>query len=285
MPQPAGDYPDGQGNIRYWNGQYWTDKVRTPAGGYAHDPNVPSGSPPGEFWREGPPRAVPTAPDDPAVNPFPIVPAGLPGCIVGGFALVLLPRVLWWAYKQQIQAHRWELLVLLVVVTAVWAVRRITGKPRLVNRAVGAIIWFVLLISTVGGFRGDNGSDSEPKPAPSYDVVAEARKVLVAAGRGDEDLCSEMPGELQGALQERTGYASCFGAFQEIARQTDAQELEQLKNVQVTVLGKRDVKPCCAVFAEPRTYYRVRLGANPLGWKEMEFSPGKEVAAIMSVTW
>ena len=39
------------------------------------------------------------------------------------------------------------------------------------GRAPGAIIRSMLHVATVGGFRNGDGSDAEPAPAPSPDVV------------------------------------------------------------------------------------------------------------------
>lgn len=284
MPQPPGAYPDGRGNIRYWDGRSWTSKVST-GSGWRDDHDVPSGSPPGEFWRDhtvsAPPHRAAHDPGDPAVNPFPAVPAGAGGCLVVGFALVLLPRLLWKAYLGFIHDHRWALLAALVVVTAAWAVRRIAGRPRLLGRVAGAAVWGALLISTVGGFRHDDG----PPPPPTHDPVAEARKVLVAAGKGDTGLCAGMPIELTLKVRDHYGFVDCHGALEEIGRQTDERELEELKNVQVTVVGERDVTPCCGLLAEATTYVTVRLGPNPLGWTQMEFAPGAESGILHDIAW
>ncbi|HEY8479172.1 MAG TPA: DUF2510 domain-containing protein [Spirillospora sp.] len=277
MPQPPGFYPDGQGNSRYWNGQSWTNKIATTTG-WDYDFNVPSGSPPGEFWRDSTRGGSPVVGAEPPGATPAGIPAGTGGCLTGAVVLMFLPIVLGLIYLEMVRAYRWTLLVALVALTVGALVRRVRAPHRPKRRGVFVAAWLALAISTVIGFR----SIPEPPPPPKHDPVAEARHLLVALGRGDRDLCDGIDSALQDKLNDHYESAYCFGTIDKIGEEIDERELQQLANLQITVLGKRTHK--YAVQTHPTTYFRVRLAPNPLGWKEMEFAHN-ERDILTDVVW
>lgn len=268
-----GYYPDGKGNLRFWDGSAWTDYVKSGTSGWEVKKgipleNVPRGAPDG--FRDRPPGV-------PIRFPGASSPAGAGGGLLGclgimllaGFFVAELVRFL----GETARELRWMLLVawvvLAVVVGRAIRTRLREGEGKWLRLTV---VWLIVGWSALWGFQEER-EEAKHRVPPEVSAIRLARNELEVLSHYSPTTSLELackgyfPEDHGKEFAALYGVADCATALAKVLKglpEEFSKDPESvIEKIPMTIVGKREKE-----FYD--WCYRIELGTNPFGWREIE---------------
>lgn len=270
MGLPPGEYDDGEGHRRYFDGNsYFGNKVRGPDGSWVDGP-PPKTVGPGWNARQvyslgGPPLGAeqpkPTTPDYYSSPVSPSVSSAL--TTMGAIAFLCAIVVL--IVSQFVEANRWAMLVAWIVLTVatpvVWLFRGRRGGRLTI---VLAALW---LVNGCGAMWGFSLAKEDPPPSEP-DAVALAREAVADEVTGfGSTLCHYLEKDAARRLRERYDATTCRNALKQAREEADDAERIRRSLAVTPVSVEEDVST-----PQDDRKIRVKLGKNPLELRWLAFT-------------